>query len=120
MGTMNQEAQTVKVAVRNGSQPHVTILQVSGALTIRNFFEFQDLTRSEKAPVLIVDLSDVPFIDSAALGCLLGLHLSCMKSNRKYGIAGTNDRLNTMFTVCGIQGVLALFPSVAVAEAALV
>jgi anti-anti-sigma regulatory factor len=67
---MNQDVQTIKVAVRNGSKPHVTILEVSGPLTIRNFFEFQDLTRSEKAPVLIVDLSDVPLIDSAALGCL--------------------------------------------------
>src|SRR5690349_17735617 len=116
---MNQEAQTVQVAVRSGSKPPVTILQVSGPLTIRNFFEFQDLTRSEQAPVLIVDLSDVPFIDSAALGCLLGLHLSCGKSNRKYGIAGANDRLNSMFTVCGIEGILALFPGVAEAEAAL-
>ena len=116
---MNPEVQAVKVAVRSGSQPHVTILQVSGPLTIRNFFEFQDLTRSERAPVLIVDLSDVSYIDSAALGSLLGLHLSCGKSNRKYGIAGANDRLKSMFTVCGIEGVLASFPTVAEAEAAL-
>jgi anti-sigma B factor antagonist len=117
---MNQEVpQPVNVAVRNGSQPHVTILQISGPLTIRNFFEFQDLTRSEKASVLIVDLSEVPLIDSAALGCLLGLHLSCTKNHRKYGIAGANERLKTMFIVCGIEGVLALFPGVAEAEAAL-
>ncbi len=114
---MNHEpSQGVAIEIKPGSRPAATILKINGPLTIRNFFEFQDLTRSHKSPVLIVDLGEVPYIDSAALGSLLGLHVSCAKDNRKYGLANVSDRLKTMFTVCGVQDVLAVFPSVADAE----
>jgi anti-anti-sigma factor len=109
----------VEVELQTGSRHQVTIVKVTGPLTIRNFFEFQDLTRSQKSPVLIIDLTDVPYLDSAALGSLLGLHLSCTRANRRYGLASVSDRIRTMITVCGVQDVLAVFPSVAEAEAAL-
>ena len=51
-----------------------------GPLTIRNFFEFQDTARSNKAPLLIIDVGEVPFMDSVALGGVLGLHVSCEKN----------------------------------------
>jgi len=121
---MNNEASQaskadVEVEVQEGSRPHVTIIKVTGPLTIRNFFEFQDVSRNQKSQVLIIDLADVPYLDSAALGSLLGLHLSCTRGNRKYGLANVSERIKTMITVCGVQDVLTVFPSVTQAEAAL-
>ncbi len=95
-------------------------MKLRGPLTIRNFFEFQDRTRQEDSPVLIIDLANVPYVDSAALGSLLGIHVSCGKHNRKYALVNVSQRLITMFTVCGVRDVLVTFPSVAEAEAALV
>jgi anti-anti-sigma factor len=109
----------VSIETQAGSRPDVTIMKVSGPLTIRNFFEFQDATRSNKSPVLIIDMGEVPFLDSAALGSVLGLHVSCEKNKRKYGLVNVNARLQTMFTVCGVQDVLVTFPNLAEAEAAL-
>ena len=118
---MNDGASSRDVTVEtfSGSRPGVTILKVSGPLTIRNFFDFQNLTRTQTAPVLLVDLGEVPFIDSAALGSLLGLHVSCGRNNRKYALVNPNDRLRTMFTVAGVSDVVVTFPSIAAAEAAL-
>ncbi len=120
MGTMNNEAPlAVTVDVQAGSRPDTTMIKVSGPLTIRNFFEFQDFTRSHKSPVTIVDLAEVPYLDSAALGSLLGLHVSCGKDGRKYALVNVSDRLKTMFTVCGVQDVLVVYDTPEQAEAAL-
>ncbi len=117
---MNSEtSQEVRVETLAGSRPGVTILKVKGPLTIRNFFDFQDQTRSHKSPVLIIDVGEVPYLDSAALGSLLGVHVSCGKNGRKYGLVNVSDRLKTMFTVTGVSDVLVTFSSVAEAEAAL-
>ena len=118
---MNYEApHAVSVDVQAGSRPDVTIIKVSGPLTIRNFFEFQDLARSHKSPVTIIDLSEVPYMDSAALGSLLGLHVSCGKDKRKYALVNVSDRLKTMFVVCGVQDVLVVYGTREQAEAALI
>ncbi len=117
---MNIEASPeVRIETHPGSRPNVTVLKVSGPLTIRNFFEFQEATRSDQSAVLIIDLGDVPYLDSAALGSLLGLHVSCERNKRKYGLVNVNARLQTMFTVCGVQDVVVTFPSLAEAESAL-
>jgi anti-anti-sigma factor len=115
----NQAASEVHIQTIPGSRSGVNILKVDGPLTIRNFFEFQETTRKETSPVLIIDLAGVPFMDSAALGSLLGVHVSCGKNRRKYGLINVNQRLLTMFTVCGVRDVLVTFASLAEAEAAL-
>ncbi|HLH01827.1 MAG TPA: STAS domain-containing protein [Bryobacteraceae bacterium] len=109
----------LQIDLRPGLKPDVAVLKVIGPLTIRNFFGFQDATRSNKERVLIVDLAEVPFMDSAALGSALGLHVSCEKNGRKYALVNVSPRLQTLFTVCGVQDVLVTFPTVQEAEAAL-
>ena len=118
---MSLEAQhEVRVETLPGGKNGVSVLKVSGPLTIRNFFDFQDATRKVTARVLVIDLAEVPYMDSAALGSLLGVHVSCGKHNRKYGLINVPERLLTMFTVCGVRDVLVTFPNLAEAERALV
>lgn len=114
-----EAAPEVRIEIQAGSRPDVTVLKVSGPLTIRNFFEFQDVARSNQSPVLIIDFVEVPYMDSAALGCVLGLHVSCERNKRKYALINVNSRLQTMFTVCGVQDLLVTFPTLAEAEPAL-
>ena len=111
--------QEVKVESFAGSREGVRVLKVTGPLTITNFFDFQDISRADSAPVLIIDFADVPYMDSAALGCVLGVHVSCGRHKRKYALINVNQRLKTMFTVCGVNDVLVTFPTLANAEAAL-
>lgn len=112
--------QQVTVESLPGTKEGVSVLRVNGPLTIHNFFDFQDLSRKNTSPVLVVDLSEVPYMDSAALGCLLGIHVSCERKGRKYALANVCERLEKMFEICGVQGVLARYPSIAAAEAALI
>ncbi|MBV8551023.1 MAG: STAS domain-containing protein [Acidobacteriaceae bacterium] len=116
---METQVPEVRLETLSGSADGVTVLKVIGPLNIRNFFEFQDRTRNDNSRVLIIDLAAVPYIDSAALGSLLGVHVSCGKRNRKYALINVPDRLLSMFTVSGVRDVLVTFPSLAEAETAL-
>ena len=109
----------VNVEVRRGSTPDVVILKATGPLTIRNFFEFQALCRQQTEPVLLIDMSEVPYMDSAALGSLVGVHVSRMNSAKRYAIVGANERLQRMFEVTSVDDFLVTYPSVAEAEARL-
>lgn len=111
--------QKVKLETLPGSTESVCIVKVDGALTINNFFDFQDLARKSSSALLIVDLTDVPYIDSAALGCLIGIHVSREKTGAKYALVNVNERLRSLFNMSGVHGFLVTYPSVGEAEAAL-
>jgi anti-anti-sigma factor len=71
------------------------ILRLHGPLLLGNFFRFQSMVRSDQSNLLIVDVADVPYIDSAGIGCLVGAHVSRENSHRKLVIVGASERLLT-------------------------
>jgi anti-anti-sigma factor len=95
------------------------ILKLAGPFTLAAVFEFQDSIRKDHAPITVVDLTDVPYMDSAALGSLLGMHVSCQRDHRHYALIGVSDRLKTLFRVAGVTGILTIYSSLADAEAGL-
>jgi len=99
-------------------QGGVQLFKLSGPFTISTMFDFQQLVREHTAPVTLIDLAEVPYMDSAALGALLGFHVSCGREGRKYGLVAVSDRLKTLFQVAGVQGILVGYPSVEAARAA--
>jgi len=94
----------------------VRILRLTGPLTLATVFEFQDLARAEADSAIIVDLSGVPYMDSAGLGAVLGVLASCQRKGRGFGIVGASDRIRTLFTVAGVNGLIPTFDSVELAE----
>jgi anti-anti-sigma factor len=107
------------MAWSDGSLEGERILTLSGPFTLSAVFDFQDAIRANHPPITIVDLTGVPYMDSAAMGSLLGLHVSCHQHDRRYALVGASDRLQTMFRVSGVNSILANYNSLAEAEAAL-
>ncbi len=95
------------------------ILKINGPLIISNFFDFQQAAREDKSPLLIIDLAGVPYMDSAALGSILGIHVSCGRKQTKYALINVAPRIETMFNISGVRDTLVMFPTLAEAEAAL-
>jgi anti-anti-sigma factor len=95
------------------------VLKLSGPFTLTSVFDFQSGIRTNPAPITIVDMTEVPYMDSAALGSLMGLHVSCQQHGRRYALAGPSDRLRTVFRVAGVNSIVTVFGSVAEAEAVL-
>jgi anti-anti-sigma factor len=69
------------------------IFRLHGPLLLGNFFSFQSIVRSDQSNLLIVDLADVPYIDSAGIGCLVGAHVSRENAGRKLIVVGASERL---------------------------
>ena len=74
-----------------------SILRLHGPLLLGNFFSFQSMVRGDQSKLLIVDVADVPYIDSAGIGCLVGAHVSRENAGRKLIVVGASERLlNTL------------------------
>jgi anti-anti-sigma factor len=95
------------------------ILRLSGPLTIQTLFDFQQMVRQETSKALIVDISQVPYMDSAGLGCVVSAYTSCQRNHRAFGITGLTERIKTLFAITHVDGLLPRFDSVEAAEAAI-
>jgi anti-sigma B factor antagonist len=104
---------------QQGSREDVRIMKLTGPFTLADVFDFQAEVRKDPPRVLILDLTDVPYMDSASLGSILGVHVSFQKDGRHYAMVGVSDRLKTLFKVAGVDGLLSIYPSVSQAEAEL-
>ncbi len=80
-----------------------SVLRLHGPLLLGNFFPFQTMVRANTADLLVIDLSDVPYIDSAGIGCLVGAQVSRDNSHRKLVLVGVSDRLRTALQVTKVE-----------------
>jgi len=101
---------------QNGNHEGERVIKLAGPLTASAILEFQEEVRKAPPAVTIIDMTEVPYMDSAALGSLLGFHVSCHRNRRKYALIGVADRLQTLLTVSGIGGVLVTYTSLTEAE----
>jgi anti-sigma B factor antagonist len=94
-----------------------TVIALTGALTLRTLFEFQEAMRQYADKPMVIDISGVPYMDSAGLGSIMSVFASCQRNNRKFAITGLTDRIRTLFQVTKVDGLLSCFDSVELAEA---
>lgn len=105
----------LKIETETGTSG-VRIFRLIGPLTLASVFEFQDLARADHDAATVVDLSGVPYMDSAGLGAILGVMASCQRRSRGFGITGAAERIQTLFRVAGVAGLIPAFDSVELAE----
>lgn len=95
------------------------ILRMVGPLTLQNVFEFQSTARKKSDRAIIVDLTDVPYMDSTGLGSILGVYASCQRTQRGFAVAGASGRVRTLLQVAKADHIVAVFDTVEAAEAQL-
>jgi anti-sigma B factor antagonist len=103
--------------IQSSSNGH-RILRLTGPLTLSNLFEFQSLVRAGKATLTVVDLTDVPYIDSAGIGALLGAHVSTQREKRSLALVGVNQRVQNALEITKVYKFFSVFPTVAEAQSA--
>ena len=102
---------------RAGGSDGVTVLELTGPLTLGNIFDLQKTLIEMKDPVTIVDLSGVPFMDSAGLGVLVNFYVAAEKNGRRTAVAGANMRVEALIESTRLREVLRTSASVEEAEA---
>lgn len=94
------------------------ILRLTGPVLISNFFEFQSRVRASAAPVLILDLTKVPYIDSAGIGALVGAYVTHQKEGRRLALVGVTKRVRDVMQVTRVEPFFKFYDTVAAAQAA--
>jgi anti-sigma B factor antagonist len=92
--------------------PGTTVLRIHGPILLGNFFPLQNMVRADNAPLLVLDVTDMPYIDSAGIGCLVGAHISRENSGRKLILVGANDRLQTSLKVTKVDQLFTISPTI--------
>ena len=58
------------------------ILRLTGPLTMTTLFDFQARVRADSSRTLLLDLSKVPYVDSAGIRALVGAYVTHQKDGR--------------------------------------
>lgn len=103
--------------VSDGAKPGVTILSLDGPFTLGNMFKLQGEMRALKPACLIMDMSSVPYMDSAGLGVIMNYFVSAQSGGRTFLLVGVNDRIRALLEMTKVDAVLKMCDSVEAAEA---
>jgi anti-sigma B factor antagonist len=78
------------------------VLCLSGPLIITNLFQFQSIVRANTTSFLILDLTQVPFVDSAGVGALVGAYVTHDKG-RRLALVGVTERVRNTMHVAHVE-----------------
>ncbi|HEX4077159.1 MAG TPA: STAS domain-containing protein [Candidatus Acidoferrales bacterium] len=101
-----------------GTREGQKVLALKGPLTIHTIFNFQTAVREESGSALIIDFSNVPFMDSAGLGALVGARVALQKANRPLAIAGLNTQVKALLDMSKVSPFFRIFATVEEAQSA--
>jgi len=112
-------AETFHVERRPGLSGAIDILTVKGPITHSTSPAFQEAISTVTAPRLIVDLTEMPSVDSQAVGALVRAFVTCNKAGRRLAFVGLNHRVKNVLKITGVEPLFDTYASVAEAEARL-
>ena len=102
---------------KEGKAAGIAIFQLTGPVTLRNIFDLQSQLRSGDLPhASILDLSGVPYMDSAGMGAIMNYYTHCQGKGVKLIVAGVSSRVMELFKMTRVDTVITFAPSTEEAE----
>jgi anti-sigma B factor antagonist len=99
-----------------GAKEGTVILTLDGPFTLSNLFELQNELRTLKPACLIMDLTSVPYMDSAGLGVVMNYFVSAQGNGRKLLLVGVNERVRALLEMTKVDSVLRMCDSIEAAQ----
>lgn len=91
----------------------VLVVHIAGVLDLSTEAALQELLAAalaDRAEAVLLDLSDVEFIDCHSVGLIVAAWNSARGAGRSLSIDGVHGVAETLFTLCGLQQMLAIRP----------
>jgi anti-sigma B factor antagonist len=92
------------------------VLRLTGPLTLTNLFDFQAKVRADNSQALLLDLSHVPYVDSAGIGALVGAYVTHQKDGCRLYLVGVSQRVKDALQVTRVQQFFSFMENMAEAE----
>lgn len=87
------------------------ILLLKGPITIETTPQFERAVRNENAETVILDFSDVPYIDSVGLGSLVATYVSHQKNGRCLVLTAVKPRVSKVMEITKVKDFFVTFPT---------
>jgi anti-sigma B factor antagonist len=97
------------IAVDRGATGTTHILRLKGPLTISTLFGLQAALRDTGNADTVIDVTDVPYMDSAGLGTLLSHWAHTQHVSAKFAVTGVSPRIAVLLEVTKVNTVLPMF-----------
>ena len=112
----------------DGKTPNTVIFRLSGPFTARDMYgsltpvalgkmlDFQSVTGSELPALNILDLTEVPYMDSAGLGIVVRHVVRCKSKGVRLVAAGVSSRVLELFKMTKVDAILPVIDTVEEAD----
>jgi len=99
-----------------GAREGESVLRCVGPLIMETLFAFQNAIIKETAAALIIDMTEVPRIDSAGLASLVQAYVSSRSAGRRLALIGVNHRVRALLQMTKLERFFPIFESRGEAE----
>jgi len=106
---------TMELAVSRQSVHGVPVVAVSGEVDVYSapkLSENLNQLLDAGTATIVVDLTEVAFLDSTGLGALIAARTATDKLGGSLPVVCTQDRILKLFTITGLDDVFSIFPTV--------
>jgi anti-anti-sigma factor len=110
-----EEMEIVREAGATGS---TAILRLKGPLTLTTLFVLQEKLREIPGADTVIDVSEVPYIDSAGLGTVLSHWSHTQRTGHKFAMTGVSPRIGVLLEITKVNTVLPMFQTAEEADRA--
>jgi anti-sigma B factor antagonist len=121
-GAEDEEGERVEVSVLRKAADDIPVVAVSGEVDVYSAPELKESLAQllqSGAKSVVVDLTDVAFLDSTGLGALVEARAATGDAGGSMAIVCSHERILKLFTITGLDGVFSIHRSVDEALAAL-
>lgn len=92
-----------------GASGSTAILRLRGPLTLSTLFLLQEKLREIPDSDTVIDVADVPYIDSAGLGTILSHWSHTQRHGKKFAMTGVSTRIGVLLEISKVNTVLPMF-----------
>lgn len=105
------EFERLRVERMFGGEGSSGVLRLTGPLVGESVPDFYNAIRRESVPTVILDMSGVPYVDSAGLGSLVSAYVSRHKSGQRTVLIGLNERIVHLLELTRTAPLFLVFPN---------
>jgi anti-sigma B factor antagonist len=108
--------ENLRIDDQPGTQSGQRVLRLNGALVMTTVFGFQATVRADTSRSLIIDFTNVQYVDSAGIGVLVGAYVTRQNGGRNLSLVGVSERIHNALKVTRVEQFFRFFDSVSTAE----
>lgn len=100
----------------------IVVLRLSGEIDLQHSPKLRQLLRSKveaRLPALLLDFSDVCYIDSSGLATLIEYYQNSRAYQGRIALAGLNQRVRSIFDLVRLSEIFPIFADPSLAQASL-